>query len=194
MVRAPVTTTTTSHLDSSLIEHVKTALNQPLRILHVDDTEGVLKLQQLYLQRHTEMVFDYIGVMDSATALRTIVSWRPDLILSDIARPCMDGYTFTELLKSRPDTSAIPVAILTAKANPSDKQRALAAGASVFITKPGFQHLGKIHQLAAHHRVEKVLEPIAIHQQLAISRTIFALPDLDTVIRAELKRRLMARV
>lgn len=194
MVRVPVTTTATSQLDPSLVEVIATALNQPLRILHVDDTEGVLKLQQLYLQRHTAMVFDYIGVMDSAAALRTIASWRPDLILSDIARPCMDGYSFTELLKSRPITSSIPIAILTARAGLGDKERAYAAGASAFFTKPGFQHLGKIHQLAAHHRVGQVLEPVAIQQQLAMSRAMLALPDLDTVIRLELKKRLTARV
>lgn len=194
MVRAPVMTTATSGTSQTLVERVAVALNHPLRILHVDDTEGILKLQQLYLQRRSTMVFDYIGVMDSATALRTIVSWRPDLILSDISRPCMDGYTFTELLKSRPDTAGIPVAILTATTSPQDKARAYAAGASAFITKPGFQHLAKIHQLAAHHRVERVLEHISPHQQLAISRAIIALPDLDVVIRMELKRLLLARV
>jgi CheY-like chemotaxis protein len=194
MVRSGMTIHTDSKLNRTILEQVVATLRQPLRILHVDDTEAVLKLQQLYLRRHQKIGFEYIGVLDSVSALRTISAWRPDLILSDISRPCMDGYTFAAALKSRPDTSLIPVAFLTAKSGQHERDRAVAVGAAAFFTKPGFLHLTKIHQLAAQRRIETLLEPLPVYQQLALSRALFVLPALDNVLRIELKRRLSAWV
>lgn len=194
MARAPMTNSPNRNPEEAIIHRVATRLKQPLRILHVDDTEGILFLQRLHLQRQSNIIADYVGVMDTETALQTIASWRPDLILSDIARPCMDGFTFTELLKARPDTQHIPVAFLTANGGQKDKDRAYAAGVSAFFVKPGFPHLPKIHQLAAQHRVDKVMETIPLHQQLIVGRGVLSSVELDSVMRSELQRRLSASV
>jgi CheY-like chemotaxis protein len=193
MVRAPAATQQTLQIEPSLQQVLK-ILSPPLRILHVDDSEGVLILQRLYLQRRSETGFDYVGVIDTASAMRTITTWKPDFILSDISRPCMDGFTFTAILKSRPDTQHIPIALLTAQGSQHNADRAFAAGASAFFTKPGFPYLDKIYRLAAQHRVDQVLRLVSPTYQVRVIKTLLAIGSIKPVIAFELKRRLAAPV
>lgn len=188
MVRAPNPTTPYTDMSESLLTQAINAMNVALRILHVDDTEDILQLQRLYLTRRSQLTFDYIGVMDSATAFETITSWQPDLILSDISRPCMDGYTFTKLLKSRHDTQAIPVVFLTAQCSSLERNRALAVGATALITKPGLPHLSKLHHLAAQARIEKIISWVALHNQIRLMQMLMDLTEVDDIMRVEIIR------
>ena len=78
-------------------------------------------------------------------ALNLIDKIKPDLILSDICMPIMDGYELCRQIKAREDLKHIPIIIISAKSNTSeDWTKALTAGASDFINKP-FQ----IHELLA---------------------------------------------
>ncbi|MEM6879602.1 MAG: ATP-binding protein, partial [Bacteroidota bacterium] len=73
----------------------------------------------------------------------------PDLIISDVMMPQMDGYTFTQRLKSGLSTSHIPVILLTAKATSAEKVEGLKTGADAYLVKP-FQReelLVRIEQL-----------------------------------------------
>src|SRR2546421_11451753 len=69
-------------------------------------------------------------------ALEVLRDCVPDLILMDVQLPGQDGLTLTRLLKSAPATSAIPVVALTAHAMTGDRELALAAGSSAYISKP----------------------------------------------------------
>ena len=194
MAREPFSTP--SHYDAiqPTVQRVAKALIQPLRLLHVDDTEGVLVLQRLHLQRRSETVVEYVGVLDSPTAFQTIATWRPDIILSDITRPCMDGFTFTRVLKSYPETRPIPVAFLTASAGQQERDHAYAAGAAAYFVKPGFSHLHQIRQLATAYRVEDTLLTVPPNQQETVCHRLLSVEDFDAVMRAEIERRLSAGV
>jgi signal transduction histidine kinase len=61
---------------------------------------------------------------------------QPGLILLDVMMPGMTGIEVCETLKADPETAAIPVIFITAKAQPADRSRGLAAGASAYLTKP----------------------------------------------------------
>jgi len=69
-------------------------------------------------------------------ALASIARRRPDLILMDIQLPGQDGLSLTRQLKADPAVKAIPVVALTARAMAGDRELALAAGCSGYISKP----------------------------------------------------------
>lgn len=72
----------------------------------------------------------------SEEALERLRTCTPDLILMDVQLPGMDGLALTRLLKSAPETTAIPVVALTAHAMIGDRDQALAAGCAGYISKP----------------------------------------------------------
>ncbi|PYO26555.1 MAG: response regulator, partial [Candidatus Rokuibacteriota bacterium] len=61
---------------------------------------------------------------------------RPDLILMDIQLPGIDGYEATRRVKANPALRAIPVIVVTSYALSGDEQKALAAGADGYVSKP----------------------------------------------------------
>lgn len=70
---------------------------------------------------------------DGAAALALLDSWHPDLIITDINMPVMDGWQFLEAYRQRPGPH-VPVIVCAATA--SFQERALTAGAVAFIAKP----------------------------------------------------------
>ena len=77
-----------------------------------------------------------VGAVSAEEGIQRARSERPCLILMDIALPGMDGLMATEILKTDPRTSGIPVVALTAQAMKGDRDLALAAGCADYITKP----------------------------------------------------------
>jgi CheY-like chemotaxis protein len=71
-------------------------------------------------------------------ALAELMEWRPDVILSDIAMPDEDGYSFIGRVRALPQNEggATPAAALTAYAREEDRKQALAAGYQMHIAKP----------------------------------------------------------
>ncbi len=89
----------------------------------------------------------------------------PDLILSDLMMPVMDGYQFLDWLKSSADTCSIPVIMLTARAEQEDKLKTLQIGVDDYLTKPFDEDelLARIANLLSHQRVRShsILEEAA---------------------------------
>jgi PAS domain S-box-containing protein/diguanylate cyclase (GGDEF)-like protein len=75
-------------------------------------------------------------VADGAQALARIRTAPPDLVISDVAMPGMDGYTLCRTLKDDPALAGVPLLLLTSMASLHDIVRALEAGADAFIRKP----------------------------------------------------------
>ena len=80
--------------------------------------------------------FEVATAVDGEEALRKIPEEKPDLILLDIMLPEMNGYQVCRELKSNPETESIPVVVVTAKSQESDKFWAKETGADDYVTKP----------------------------------------------------------
>jgi two-component system, cell cycle response regulator len=103
------------------------------RILVVDDIPANVKLLEARLLAE---YFDVLTADDGYKALTICESTPLDLILLDIMMPGIDGFEVCERLKANPKTAHIPVVMVTALDQPSDRVRGLKAGADDFLTKP----------------------------------------------------------
>jgi DNA-binding response OmpR family regulator len=104
-----------------------------LSVLVVDDDPVILRLLQVNFE------LEGIGVelaVDGEEGLRRVRADPPDLVISDIMMPKVNGLELLAALRSSPDTAALPVILLSAKAQVVDVQRGLELGADDYITKP----------------------------------------------------------
>jgi two-component system, cell cycle response regulator len=103
------------------------------RVLVVDDVPSNVKLLEARLSAE---YFDVITAMSGPEALAICERAECDLVLLDVMMPDMDGFEVCRRIKSNPLTHHIPVIIVTALDQPSDRVRGLEAGADDFLTKP----------------------------------------------------------
>jgi DNA-binding response OmpR family regulator len=80
--------------------------------------------------------FRVLAAADGGAALALARKHKPDLILSDIMMPVLDGYGLLAQLRENPDTASIPVIFLTAKTDRQDQRLGMGMGADDYITKP----------------------------------------------------------
>jgi CheY-like chemotaxis protein len=102
-------------------------------VLVVDDNDAGLLLVRAVLELDGFRV-DSAGSSDMV--LERLKVRTPDLILMDVQLPGQDGLALTRQLKADPATAAIPIVALTAHAMAGDREQALAAGCSGYISKP----------------------------------------------------------
>ncbi len=103
------------------------------RVLVVDDIEANIKLLEARLMAEYFQVFSASNGQD---ALDICAKGQCDIVLLDVMMPGMDGYEVCRRLKADPKTMNIPVVMITALDQPSDKVAGLEAGADDFLTKP----------------------------------------------------------
>jgi DNA-binding response OmpR family regulator len=104
-----------------------------IRILLVDDDPGLTTLLDLIFRRAE---FEVIVANGGYDGLEKAAELLPGLILLDIMMPDMNGIEVCQDLRANPLTADIPILILSASSNNSDRDLALAAGANAFIQKP----------------------------------------------------------
>ncbi|MDP6691390.1 MAG: PleD family two-component system response regulator [Alphaproteobacteria bacterium] len=103
------------------------------RILVVDDVLPNVKLLEAKLSRE---YYDVLTAMNGPDALEIIEREVPDIILLDVMMPGMDSFEVCERVKTNPNLMHIPVVMVTALSDSSDRVRGLEAGADYFLTKP----------------------------------------------------------
>ena len=103
------------------------------KVLVVDDMEQIVRLVEINLTRKG---YEVITAGDGEEALRKVLAEMPDLVISDITMPRMDGHVLLEKLRSEPMTQGIPFILLTVKAHDIDVWEGVDAGADAYLTKP----------------------------------------------------------
>ena len=105
----------------------------PARILVVDDLPASVKVLEAKL---TSEYYDVLTATDGAAALEIINEHDPDLVLLDVIMPGMDGVEVCRRIKENPETTHIPVVMVTSLHDADDRVRCLDAGADDFLSKP----------------------------------------------------------
>lgn len=106
---------------------------QGWRVLVVDDEPDSLDVAQRILRHYGAEVFTAVNGRDALAQVRKV---RPDLIISDLSMPEVDGWGLLFELKQDRTTMDIPVIALTAHAMAGDRNRGIAAGFHNYMTKP----------------------------------------------------------
>jgi two-component system alkaline phosphatase synthesis response regulator PhoP len=102
-------------------------------ILVVDDDRAVVRLVRGYLE---QAGYQVLSAYDGETALQLLRREKPDLMLLDLMLPGRDGWEITRLVRSDAALSHIPIIMLTARVDDSDKIVGLEMGADDYVTKP----------------------------------------------------------
>ena len=117
-------------------------------MLVVDDDPVILKLLEVNFEMEG---FTVLTAKDGEEGIAVARTAQPDLVVSDIMMPKMSGLELVTELKSDPDTSDIPIILLSAKAQNADVRSGMDAGADDYVTKP-FEPLDLVD------RVNRLLE------------------------------------
>jgi two-component system alkaline phosphatase synthesis response regulator PhoP len=103
------------------------------RILVVDDDREVVRLMRAYLE---QAGYEALLAYDGETAVHILRRERPDLLLLDLMLPGRDGLSITRFVRSDPVLAAMPIIMLTARIEDTDKIVGLEMGADDYVTKP----------------------------------------------------------
>ena len=108
-------------------------MNDNTEILILEDSKTQAAELTYILEKNNYNVRHSLSAEDAISLLK---SYRPDIIISDIIMPGMNGFDFCSIVKSDDMTKTIPVVLLTSLSDPDDIIKGMACGADSFITKP----------------------------------------------------------
>jgi CheY-like chemotaxis protein len=104
-----------------------------MKVLLVDDAKTLLSLIQVYL---VGWELKFIEARDGIEGLAKAREHRPDLIVSDIRMPGMDGFELCAAVRADKALRAVPFVMLTALTDDTSRRQGKLVGASAFLTKP----------------------------------------------------------
>jgi two-component system, OmpR family, alkaline phosphatase synthesis response regulator PhoP len=124
----------------------------PKRILIIEDEKDIRDLLEIYLKKEG---YEVQGVKDGQTGLERASKEKFDLLILDLMLPQIDGLEICRRLRSQPNTAALPIIMLTAKTEETDRIVGLEMGADDYITKPFSPREVLARIKALHRRLEK---------------------------------------
>src|SRR5258706_9379382 len=105
-------------------------MSEPQKVLVVDDEPQITRVLRHSLTAHR---YDVRTAADGLSALDTFRDWHPDLIITDLQMPEMDGIEFCRAIRK---VSTLPIIVLSVRGEERTKVEALDAGADDYLTKP----------------------------------------------------------
>ncbi len=121
------------------------------KLLIVDDEPFTVDMLQTFLQING---FETVGALCGEDGLVLVKVEQPQLVILDLMLPDIEGYEVCERIRAYPQTANLPVLVISARAEPASKERALAAGADGYMVKPVQfpQLLSELNRLLAKKR------------------------------------------
>jgi len=107
-------------------------MSEKTKILLVDDNYDILDLLEIFLFGHYEI----ITAQNGFEGLNMAEEMRPDIIITDIMMPVMDGIKFLNMLRKKPETTGIPVVAITSFAKKMNVKSLMNMGFSGVVAKP----------------------------------------------------------
>ena len=139
-------------------------------LLLVAEDNGELRA---FIARGLHADFQVLEAADGATALELARKWLPDVILSDVMMPGMDGLAFCRAVRAEPAMLATPFVLLTARADIEDRLTGFEGGADDYLVKPF--HLEELRaRLRSQLRLRRLAELVAHSEKLAALGTLVA--------------------
>lgn len=138
------------------------------QILVVDDVPANVKLLEAKLSSE---YYDVITASDGFEGLAKAKEYKPDLVLLDVMMPKMDGFETCQKIKSDPEISHIPVVMVTALSDKSDRLKGLEAGADDFITKP-INDMALFARVKSLVRIKTLLDELRLRDQTSVQMGI----------------------
>lgn len=114
------------------VERAAEAANEGPTVLVVEDNAGL----RAWLVRHLEASYRVVEAVDGAAGLEAARRVEPDVVVSDVMMPNMDGQELLEAIRADASIAWLPVILLTAKASHESRLDGLRSGADDYITKP----------------------------------------------------------
>ncbi|MBN2166767.1 MAG: helix-turn-helix domain-containing protein [Marinilabiliaceae bacterium] len=124
--------TETDDVKQCLLFNNENNIQNKSTVLIVEDNDDVLTFLNMELGEK----FVVLSEKDGQMGLKSAIRYIPDVIVSDVMMPVMDGITFCKKIKNNEKTSHIPVILLTAKASDEDHIQGFKTGADVYMPKP----------------------------------------------------------
>ena len=134
-VTLPIAPTLTERDYRKTVHDPSTQPLSNIRVVVVDDDEGTRDLVKLILE---ESGAEIAVAADAESAMHLLEVFRPDIMVSDIGMPGIDGYQFIAMVRDLPDEKwqTMPAVALTAFAREQDREMALTAGFNAHLSKP----------------------------------------------------------
>ena len=114
-------------------------------ILIVEDEPYIVESLTFLLRREG---YEVASVAEGPAVLEAIRRTRPNVLILDVMIPEMNGFDVLRQIRNTPDTEGLPVLVLTAKGQETDRRRMLDLGADDFVTKP-FSNADLVERVAA---------------------------------------------
>lgn len=186
----PVHTLQTAILspDSDKLKYIPKKTN--FHIVVVDDDDEIRN----YLKTELHPYYHVKVCQNGKEALKLIMSERPDLVISDVVMPEMDGYELLWRIKTSTETSSIPVILLTSNADINEKIVGLRKGADAYLEKPFNieELLARISGLIANRRLVKGKFSGAQEQKERVEKVV--MKDVDDELMESIMAVLNANV
>jgi CheY-like chemotaxis protein len=113
------------------------------KILVVDDSATILMIVRMVLGKDR---YQLVTAVDGAEAVQKAKAERPDLVLMDVIMPRMTGFEACREMRSHPETSELPIILVTTRGEAESVEKGFASGCSDYVTKPinGLELLSKV--------------------------------------------------
>jgi PAS domain S-box-containing protein len=156
-----------------VINHVST------KILLADDNTDMREYVKRLLEEHGYTVE---AVEDGITALAIIEKQKPDLVLTDIMMPKLDGLGLLQQLRTNPTTKEIPIILLSARAGEESRIEGLSTGADDYLIKP-FSARELVARVEASLKLTRIRQESARREQIILERVTDAFVGFDNDLR-----------